>query len=136
MLDLRSSIQASHPINLDPALIASVFCQTFSPWYDGEHHHSGIGLMTSEAVHDGRASALRDARQRVLRAAYAAHPERFVRKPPQPPVLPNAVWINQPKEQSASQDRAGDHGGACATLSRLRHTRFYTKCPRQVSQSC
>jgi hypothetical protein len=48
-----------------------------------------------------------DARQRVLSAAYATHPERFVRKPPQPPTLPHAVWINPPKEESASQARAG-----------------------------
>ena len=86
---------------------ARVFCQTFFSWYNGEHRHSGIGLMTPAAVHDGRASAMRDARQRVLSAAYAAHPERFVRKPPQPPILPHAVWINPPKEQSASQDGAG-----------------------------
>ena len=63
--------------------------------------------MTPAAVHDGRASMVRDARQRVLSAAYAAHPERFVRKPPQPPRLPHAVWINPPKEESASQDGAG-----------------------------
>jgi hypothetical protein len=43
----------------------------------------------------------------VLFHAYAAHPERFVRKPPQPPVRPHAVWINPPKKQSASQDGAG-----------------------------
>jgi putative transposase len=86
---------------------ARVFCQAFFSWYNGEHRHSGIGLMTPAAVHDGRASAVRGARQRVLSAAYAAHPERFVRKPPQPPILPHAVWINPPKEESASQDRAG-----------------------------
>ena len=63
--------------------------------------------MTPATVHDGRASTMRDARQRVLSAAYAAHPERFVRPPPQPPRLPHAVWINPPKEASASQDRAG-----------------------------
>jgi hypothetical protein len=56
---------------------------------------------------EGRASTLRDARQRVLLTAYAAHPERFVRKTPQPPVLPDAVWINPPKKQSASQEGAG-----------------------------
>jgi hypothetical protein len=28
--------------------------------------------------------------------AYAVHPERFVRKPPQPPALPTEVWINLP----------------------------------------
>ena len=63
--------------------------------------------MTPAAVHDGQASAMRDARQRVRMTAYAVHPERFVRKPPQPPILPHAVWINPPKEESASQDRAG-----------------------------
>jgi len=63
--------------------------------------------MTPAAVHDGRASAMRDARQRVLLTAYAAHPERFVRKMPEPPVLPHAVWINPPKKQSASQEGAG-----------------------------
>jgi len=86
---------------------ARVFCQTFFSWYNGEHRHSGIGLMTPAVVHDGRASAVRATRQRVLSAAYAAHPDRFVRKPPQPPRLPHAVWINPPKEESASQDRAG-----------------------------
>ena len=86
---------------------ARVFCQGFFSWYNREHRHSGIGLMTPAAVHNGRASTVRDARQRVLSAAYAAHPERFVRKPPQPPRLPHAVWINPPKEESASQDRAG-----------------------------
>lgn len=44
--------------------------------------------------------------QWLLRTVYAAHPKRFVQKPPQLPVLPHAVWINPPKEQSASQDRA------------------------------
>jgi putative transposase len=86
---------------------ARLFCQGFFSWYNREHRHSGIGLMTPAAVHDGRASTVRDARQRVLSAAYAAHPERFVRKPPQPPLLPHAVWINPPKEESASQDGAG-----------------------------
>jgi putative transposase len=86
---------------------ARVFCQAFFRWYNGEHRHSGIRLMKPAAVHDGRASAMRDARQRVLLTAYAVHPECFVRKPPHPPRLPHAVWINPPKEQSASQDRAG-----------------------------
>jgi len=86
---------------------ARVFCQTFFSWYNGEHRHSGIGLMTPAVVHDGRANTMRDARQQVLMTAYAAHPERFVRKPPQPPILPHAVWINPPKEQSASQDGTG-----------------------------
>ena len=86
---------------------ARVFCQAFFAWDNGEHRHAGIGLMTPAAVHDGRANTMRDARQQVLMTAYAAHPERFVRKPPQPPILPYAVWIHPPKAQSTSQDRAG-----------------------------
>ncbi len=61
---------------------ARVFCQRFFSWYNGEHHHAGIGLMTPAAVHDVRATTMWDARHQVLLTAYAAHPERFVRKPP------------------------------------------------------
>ena len=95
------------PERFDNLEDARVFCQTFFTWYNDEHRHAGIGLMTPAAVHEGRAERMRDARQQVLLTAYAAHPERFVRKPPQPPILPHAVWINPPKEESASQDRAG-----------------------------
>jgi putative transposase len=54
----------------------------FSPWYNPEHRHHGIALLTPEMVHYGRADAVIAARQEVPNAAYAAHPERFVRKPP------------------------------------------------------
>jgi putative transposase len=64
-------------------------------------HHSGIGLLTPATVHHGHAPAVRAARQEVLAAAYAAHPERFVRGHPQPPALPEAVWINPPGRASA-----------------------------------
>jgi putative transposase len=78
------------------------FCQVFFPWYNTEHHHSGLGLMTPEVVHTGRAGHVRGLRQQTLDVAYATHPERFVRKPPQPPALPTAVWINPPpKSESA-----------------------------------
>jgi hypothetical protein len=79
----------------------------FFSWYNDAHRRAGIGLMTPASVHEGRAKTMRDARHQVLLTAYAAHPERFVRKPTQPPVLPHAVWINPPKEESTSQDRAG-----------------------------
>jgi putative transposase len=77
---------------------ARSFCQQFFPWYNTEHHHSGIGLLTPEVVHTQRADQVRDLRQHTLDAAFAAHPERFVRKPPQPPALPTAVWINPPPQ--------------------------------------
>jgi putative transposase len=75
-----------------------VFCGRFFPWYNHEHRHSGIGLHTPADVHYGRAEAVRAARADVLDLAYAANPERFVRKPPEPPKLPEAAWINKPPQ--------------------------------------
>jgi putative transposase len=73
------------------------FCQIFFPWYNNDHHHSGIGMMTPATVHHGLATAVHKNRQRALDLAYAAHPERFVRRRPTPPNLPTEVWINKPK---------------------------------------
>ncbi len=73
------------------------FCRGFFGWYHHEHRHTGIGLMTPEQVYRGLAKEVTESRRRVLEAAYQAHPERFVRKPPMPPVLPEAVWINRPE---------------------------------------
>jgi putative transposase len=73
------------------------FCQTFFPWYNDQHRHSGIGMMTPAIVHYGLAAAVSENRQITLHAAYAAHPERFVRRPPTPPHLQKEVWINKPQ---------------------------------------
>jgi putative transposase len=81
---------------------ALAFCRRFFCWYNGEHRHSGIGFHTPADVHYGRAEQVRAERAVVLDAAYAAHPERFVRKSPTPPQLPTAAWINQPKEAPLS----------------------------------
>jgi putative transposase len=72
-------------------------CQGFFHWYNHEHHHSGIAMLTPPMVHYGLAADVLDNRQRVLTAAFQQHPERFVRKPPRPAPLPDAVWINPPK---------------------------------------
>jgi putative transposase len=77
---------------------AHAFCTRFFRWYNHEHRHSGIGLHTPADVHHGRAELVQAQRATVLDAAYAAHPERFVRKPPTPPQLPTAAWINKPEE--------------------------------------
>jgi len=82
---------------------ARAFLGPFFDWYNTQHRHSGIGLLTPEMVHRGRGEEVRAARQTVLADAYAAHPERFVRKFPEPPALPTAVWINPPKETPSSQ---------------------------------
>jgi putative transposase len=77
---------------------AHAFCGRFFRWYNDEHRHSGIGFHTPADVHYGRAELVRARRAEVLTAAYAQHSERFVGKPPEPPALPGAAWINQPKE--------------------------------------
>jgi putative transposase len=74
------------------------FCGKFFHWQNHEHHHWGLGLLTPATVHYGQADAALAARQAVLTAAHAAHPERFVRQPPRPLALPGEVWINPPAD--------------------------------------
>ena len=75
---------------------ARTYFQTFFPWYNTQHRHSGLGLLTPDKVHYGLADEIQTARQQVLHKAFANHPERFVNGPPRPPRVPRAVWINQP----------------------------------------
>jgi putative transposase len=75
---------------------ARAFCVDFFRWYNTEHHHSGIALMTPETVHYGMAESVTIKRNVTLERAYQLHPERFVRKQPESPQLPDAVWINPP----------------------------------------
>ena len=79
-----------------------LFCRGFFPWYNHQHHHSGLALLTPADVHFGRAPEILARRADVLRAAYAAHPERFHRVP-RPRQLPQAVWINPPQEDTPTR---------------------------------
>lgn len=83
---------------------ARVFCAGFFDWYNSEHHHSGIAVLTPEIVHYGLADEVSKARLEVLQQAYRLHPERFVRKQPEPPRLPDAVWINPPATASKTPE--------------------------------
>jgi len=82
---------------------ARAFSQTFFPWYNTEHYHSGLGLLTPEDVHYGRAARIVEAREEVLMAAYEKHPERFKGRIPKPMLLPDAVWINKPSLKSEEE---------------------------------
>jgi putative transposase len=75
---------------------AKAFCRRFFNWYNQDHHHAGLGLMTPDQVHYGQADAIHAARQVTLDHAFLANPERFVHKAPQPPAKPTAAWINPP----------------------------------------
>lgn len=68
----------------------------FFDWYNNEHHHTALGLLTPADVHYGRSAVVLAKRQEVLQRAYEAHPERFVKGAPKVLELPPAVWINPP----------------------------------------
>ena len=92
--------------------------------YNHEHRHSGIGLHTPASVHHGTAESVRRARQATLDAAWAAHPERFTRRPTAPRI-PNHAWINRPDtsvpaEPVASRPPAGV-AAIAATITTTEH---------------
>lgn len=95
------------------------FCVEFFEYYNREHRHSGIGLMTPASVHYGRSEKVRKARQETLLAAYRKHPERFVNGIPRAPALPQEAWINPPardRAQARSEAEAGTYRGTAATM--------------------
>jgi putative transposase len=87
------------PARFDSIEHARAHCREFFDYYNHQHRHSAIALMTPASVHHGHADAVHAERARVLQAAYAANPERFVRRPPTPPALPTAAWINKPTDK-------------------------------------
>lgn len=84
---------------------AREFCRGFFTWYNEAHRHSGIALITPEALHYGQAQGLQGVRAQALLAAYNAHPERFVKGTPRPWPLPTAAWINRPTIQTTTGKR-------------------------------
>ncbi len=80
---------------------ARAWFRPFVQWYNWEHHHTGLGLLTPGVVHSGQATHVHGQRQQVLQQAYLSYPERFVRGQPLPPAVPTAVWINPPKPEAA-----------------------------------
>ena len=85
---------------------ARAFCRRFFAWYNTEHHHTGIGLLTPEMVHFGKAKEVVEKRHVVLEAAYLEHPERFFNGPPKPQDLPTAAWINKPDRETEIKEVA------------------------------
>ena len=79
---------------------AQSFCRQFFDWYNQDHHHAGIGLMTPDQVHYGQIDVVHAARQVTLTQAFRDNPERFVNKAPTPPDKPTAAWINPPTPKS------------------------------------
>ena len=80
----------------------------FFQWYNHEHHHSGLALLTPANVHYGQTAEMLARRQEALIEAYRAHPERFVRGVPRPTEPPKAAWINPPKPENESDEAKSD----------------------------
>jgi len=76
----------------------------FFEHYNHEHRHTGIGLMTPATVHHGDAPRLTAERALTLNAAFEQHPKRFKGIVPQPPRVPDQVFINPPRPEVALLD--------------------------------
>jgi len=79
-------------------------CRVFFDWYNHEHYHSGIALLTPASVHTGQAPGILAQRNLVLEAAFTQHPERFKGRMPVAQPLPKAAWINPPKKPQTQSD--------------------------------
>lgn len=85
-----------YPERFGSAQDGRVWGQSFFHWYNHEHRHSGIALLTPADVHYGKAQLRLKERELSLRKFYDQHPERFVNGIPKPLTLPDKVYINQP----------------------------------------
>jgi hypothetical protein len=110
-----------YPDEFEGEFHARQWARDFFRWYNQEHHHTGLALMTPATVHYGQAETVREKRQEVLNAAYAAHPERFVGGRPTPPRLPEEVWVNQPrKEHEETSHSSGSESSDMETETHAR----------------
>lgn len=86
------------PARFESLSEAEGFCRDYFAWYNQQHYHTGIALLTPAQVHYGEAEAVLARRQATLDQAFAAHPERFGYRRPQVARLPATVWINGPAQ--------------------------------------
>jgi putative transposase len=114
---------------------ARAWSRDFFDWYNHEHHHSALGLLTPADVHYGRAEEIIHRRQQVLHAAYQKNPERFVQGPPKPPELPTEVWINPPKKSAKdTQETIGAAAEAVDPVVNSERSRELSTSPQQIYQ--
>jgi len=88
------------PERFESLLHAKTVCRELFHWYNHEHRHSGIAMLTPASVHYGLHESILQQRASVMADAYRLHPERFVRGVPTIMALPHEVWINKPNLSS------------------------------------
>ena len=99
-------------------------CQRFFQWYNNEHYHSGIGMITPSSLHYGRAQEILESRHKVLIEAWKKHPQRFVGGCPKLGEIPTAVWINPPKIEPENKKEAPEiHCSEASNDTSLTHLR-------------
>ena len=89
----------SFPNCFDSIEIAHAYLAAFFTWYNGQHRHSSLAMMTPSTVHAGRIEECWQQRRSVLLAAYRHHPERYVKgepSPRHPPPLKREINKPQP----------------------------------------
>lgn len=79
-------------------------CRDFFPWYNDEHHHSGIAMLTPSELHSGCGAGVLMARHQTMTAAFAMNPARFNGHRPKPQKLPTEVWINKPMPEGGGNN--------------------------------
>lgn len=68
----------------------------FFEWYNREHRHINLGLMTPQMVHEGKIDEVIAVRSQALKEAYERHPERFSKRGPKLLIPQETVGINIP----------------------------------------
>lgn len=99
------------------------FTIRFMKWYNEEHRHEGISMLTPFDVHHGFSEERLSKRNSVLLQAYEKNPERFVFGKPKAKDVPSEVWINKPKTEveHPHEDESRKEVSAkmpCAVISR------------------
>jgi len=89
-------------------LEARGFSVDFFDWYNNQHKHSGLNMMTPHDVHYGLAEAMLQNRRDVMMQAFEIHPERFVKGSPTLKDMPAAAWINPPRTDEAAMPEIGE----------------------------
>lgn len=88
-----------YPDRFDSLNEARQWARRFFDWYNHQHYHSGLNLLTPASVHYGEHEAIKQQRQTVMNIAYQVHPTRFVKGLPIVKGAPTAVYINPPAQE-------------------------------------
>lgn len=117
--------QPDYPERFGSPMHSRGWLEEFFDWHNNGHHHAGLSMFTPGDVYEGRVLEIARRRQTALDAAYAAHPERFVKGPPVVRLPPESVSINPaipldipscepPPEASLCPSPAQTRGGGVA----------------------